>query len=178
MVAFHFTFIQFSLRQRNFVKRPCPRVKFLSITVYGHLTASVLWGKGSASHQLIVWHCLISVLFLAVIAIHCEHSVLLDIVSIQLSYFTRMGLLVKCGLAALRRHLALPPYESSIRVLKVREFVNSIFPSKFSTDRLFYSTNHRRGPSIMRSRDLFWPISDLTVAVTSFYYSRLEAIGR
>ena len=44
------------------------------------------------------------------------------------SYFTRMGLLVKCGLAALRRHLALPPYESSIRVLKVREFVNSIFP--------------------------------------------------
>mgnify|MGYP003433812420 FL=1 len=44
------------------------------------------------------------------------------------SYLTRMGLLVKCGLAALRRHLALPPYESSIRVLKVREFVNSIFP--------------------------------------------------
>lgn len=121
---------------------------------------------------------LISVLFLAVIAIHCEHSVLLDIVSIQLSYFTRMGLLVKCGLAALRRHLALPPYESSIRVLKVREFVNSFFPSIFSTDRLFYSTNHRRGPSIMRSRDLFWPISDLSVAVTSFYYSRLEAIGR
>ena len=49
------------------------------------------------------------------------------------SYFTRMGLLVKCGLAALRRHLALPPYESSIRVLKVTEFVNSIFPSIFRT---------------------------------------------
>ena len=119
---------RFSQRLRNCSKRPCLHVKFLSIPVYGHLTASVLWGKGSASHQLIVWHCLISVLFLAVIAIHCEHSVLLDIVGIQLSYLTRMGLLVKCGLAALRRHLALPPYESSIRVLKVREFVNSIFP--------------------------------------------------
>ena len=123
--SFHFSFHN---DYENCSRRPCLHVKFLSITVYGHLTASVLWGKGSASHQLIVWHCLISVLFLAVIAIHCEHSVLLDIVSIQLSYFTRMGLLVKCGLAALRRHLALPPYESSIRVLKVREFVNSIFP--------------------------------------------------
>ena len=93
-------------------------------------------------------------------------------------HFRQHFLMGLCGLAALRRHLALPPYESSIRVLKVREFVNSFFPSIFSTDRLFYSTNHRRGPSIMRSRDLFWPISDLSVAVTSFYYSRLEAIGR
>ena len=43
-------------------------------------------------------------------------------------HFRQHFLMGLCGLAALSRHLALPPYESSIRVLKVREFVNSIFP--------------------------------------------------
>ena len=150
----HFLFISVFTTTSKFQQRPCLHVKFLSIIGYGHLSASVVWGKGKCVAP-IDRLTLFDICSISCSDCHSLRAFSTARYSQHSSYFTRMGLLVKCGLAALRRHLALPPYESSIRVLKVREFVNSIFPAKFSRDRLFYSTNHRRGPSIMRSRDLF-----------------------
>ena len=139
--SFHFSFHNdFGISAKTM--SPC------QISIYYRLwpphSISIM-GKGSASHHLIL--DIVDICF-----IHCQHSVLLVQSVFGPSAETTDN---HESFTVLGRHLALPPYESSIRVLKVREFVNSIFPSKFSTDRLFYSTNHRRGPSIMRSRDLF-----------------------